>query len=146
MSIEEIPARAVELAMAFNRDRFIQDLRDDHLKGAFGEFMCRQIALSVNEPDNWSNEVRKLLSHADEMRDPSKTKIKGFTDRDLACCEAVSDMRVLLQSKVTFARSKVAGYYPKKLKKIYQLKFDNEQQFKLMLEEFLPSFIKYLDP
>ncbi len=141
--IEKDTEKRLELAMAYSRQSYIQTLRDDYLKGAFGEFMCRQIALQIGEPDHWSSEVRRLLSNPVKMVDP-KTKITGFKDRDLANKEAVQDMGILLQAKVTFAKGKVAGYYPKKMPEIQRLKFDNEEQFRLMLEEFLPSFLKYL--
>lgn len=132
-----------EYAMAYRRNQFVQNLRDDFLKGAFGEFMCRQVALAVGKPDNWSKEVQRLLSHAIVMMD-KKTPIKGFKDRDLAAQEAVTDLKVILQTKVTFAKSKVSGYYPKLMPRIMHLDFDNEEQYKLMLEEFLPTFVKYL--
>lgn len=133
------------ISSAISRQSYIQTLRDDYLKGAFGEFMCRQIALQIGEPDHWSNEVSRLLGHVLSHSDPEKTKVKGCKDRDAANREAVQDLIPgLLQTKVTFAKSKVAGYYPKKLKKAYRLNFDNEEQFRLMLEEFLPSFLKYL--
>ena len=35
MAIKEL-----ETAMAYSRQQFVQTLRDDFLKGAFGEFMC----------------------------------------------------------------------------------------------------------
>jgi hypothetical protein len=133
------------ISMAYDHQGYIQTLRDDFLKGAFGEFMCRQISLAIGERDHWSNEVRTLLAQAGSMLDP-ETKIKGFKDRDLANKEAVHDVLRILQTKVTFARSKVSNYYPKKMPKIQKLKFDNEEEFKKMLDEFLPSFSKYLKP
>lgn len=131
------------LAMAFSRQSFIQTLRDDFLKGAFGEFMCRQIAVAVGKPDHWSNEVRGLLAQAESMMDP-ETPISGFKDRDTAALAACNDLRRILRTKVTFARSKVSGYYPKLMPKIQRLKFDPDEQFELMLKEFLPSFLKYI--
>lgn len=133
----------ISSSMAFTRQQFIQTLRDDFLKGAFGEFMCRQVALAVGKQDHWSNEVRLLLEQGRSLMDAS-TKAH-FKDREGAAKEAVSDLRRILRSKVTYAKTKVANYYPKLMPQIQRIDFDPEFQFRAMLKEFLPEFERFLD-
>jgi len=123
-------------AMAFSRQDFNVALRGE-FKGAFGEFMCRQVALKVGQPDNWSEEVSRILSIVKNLMSPEKTKTT-FSKREIVLKEAMKE--AISHTQVTYARNKVTGYYPKLVKKIGALKFDAQEEFGKMLEEFLPEY------
>lgn len=95
--------------MSINRQRFIDKVREN-LIGAFGEYMCRQVALSVKKPDNWSDEVSLLLLSIPKYM--NRTLIKTtFKDRDKAMKEAIYEAS-LMSSKITYAKNKIISYYP----------------------------------
>ncbi len=114
----------LETAMAYNRRQFVQTLRDDFLKGAFGEFMCRQLSLAIKKPDHWSHEVNNLLRQADDLM-KQETPIKGFKDKDTAAKEAVTDLLRILPLRWYSLSRKFRGTTPKTCPKF--------NEFKLML-------------
>jgi hypothetical protein len=129
--------------MAYSRQRFLRRIGDDLLEGAFQEYMCREIALSVGKPDSWSEEVGRILRQIPRYMDPSIV-VTTFKDREKALKESFREVS-LAQDKVTSAKNKVIGYYPEIFKEILKLKFDSEEEFKKMIIEYLPKYYHLLD-
>ena len=126
--------------MARDRNNFCNTTRS-RLVGAFGEYMCREIALAIGEPDSWSNEVRRLTKQVTVLMDVSE--VVTFKDKDKAFREALKEA-ASSQEKITYAKNKVEKYYPKKRKAILHLEYDVEQEFPKMMNEFLPQFAHLL--
>ncbi len=130
-------------AMAFSRQVFNDKLRHI-LTGAFGEFMKRQIALAINEPDranDWTVETRTLLSKVkhlmgDSVKVTFKKKEKVLL---ISFKEAVSYLEVVQ------AKNTLQGYLPKKIWEIHNLKFDEHEEFGKMIQEFLPEYAALLE-
>ena len=130
------------LAMAYDRQAFISKVRDRFLLGAYGEFMCRQIALAVGKPDSWSKEVGSLSAQVHLMMDPeTKVTVKR---RDDLLKEAMLEAMREAPSYVVSSRTKVADYYPKMMPKIKRLEFDAGAEFVKMVDEFLPEYSELL--
>lgn len=128
-------------AMAFSRLDFNAALRGE-FKGAFGEFMCRQIAIAVGRPDNWSEEVERILLNVKTLMNSEQTKTT-FSKREKVLQESM--LEAITHTQVTYAKNKVAKYYPKLLKKIDSLNFDAKEEFAKMLQEFLPEYANLLE-
>lgn len=125
------------LGMESSRQEFIEYTRAA-LRGAFGEYLCREIALQVEKPDNWTDEVISLLRDVRDMMNPEKTKVT-FKNRDKALKEAIQEA-FSSRVKITYAKNKVSNYYPELTKTIHSLQFDVESEMKAMINEFLPEF------
>jgi len=130
-------------SMAFSRQTFTEKLRN-FLTGAFGEFMKRQVALAISEPsraNDWTIETKTLLSKvqyymSEDVKVTFKDKSKVLS---VAFREAESPLEVVQ------AKNKLSDYLPKKIHQIHKLKFDSKEEFKKMIEEFLPDYLKLLE-
>lgn len=129
--------------MAFARDAWIERARDDFMKGALMEFTCYKIAQEFGFPDNWSDEVNRLLAKVHELMDTSKTKTTAGFDREKALAEAMEEASSN-QGQIVAAKNKMAGYYPNDWKKIKALRWNSEEVFAEMVEEFLPKYAHLL--
>lgn len=126
----------VMLGTAWGRQPYVDKLRSI-LLGAFGEYMCREISLKIGERDHWSNEVIRILKQITDYMDFYKTT---FKNREKALAEAMDDALGACYGEITFAKNKVFEYYRPKYKKIKQLEFDEKQEFRNMIKEFLPQY------
>ena len=126
-------------AMSYSKAKFIDAIRGD-LTGAFGEFMCRRIALEIGKPDDWSKEIANLAKLVPAMMAPT-TKV-AVKRKDDCLREALSEAYVDSPRKVVFAKNKVSGkgYYPSLARKIQRLDFDAHKEFVSFVEEFLPEY------
>lgn len=128
----------IMLGMAMPRQKFNDRLRG-FLIGAFGEFMKRQVALAIQDPGragDWSIETRNLLRKvkclmSDEVKVTFKDKEKVL---GIAFSEAESPL------EVTQAKNTLSDYVPEKWEQILKMKFDSKEEFKKMIEEFLPEY------
>jgi len=128
--------------MATSRDNFGNILRG-LLRGALGEYACITISKEIGVPDNWSHELGRLTSQIFKYMDSSKKKTK-FKDRERVLLEVFEDVSVM-QDKILYAKNHVTLYYPKKRKQIMNLDLDCEVEFKKMIKDFLPKYVKLLD-
>ena len=127
--------------MAYSRESW-QHLIRGILRGAFREFLCRQVAASIGKPDNWSIEVGNLLHELNKALDKNITKTT-FKNTDMALKEVFSEVSIMYD-RVTSAKNKIEKYYPKYWKQIRKLSFIPEEQFQIMIKEFVPKLEKYL--
>ena len=135
MSILKIPVRA----MSYTRQDFISKVRDRYLLGAFGEFMCREIALAVGKPDSWTDEVNDLMKQVHSMMDP-ETKVT-VRRRDDLLMQAITEALREAPGYVVSSKNKVAKYYPELMPHVKNLKFNAVEEFANMIDEFLPEYI-----
>ena len=135
--------RKLELAMAYTRQSFIAKLRDDWLEGAFGEFMCRQVALRIGKPaENWTLESRRILQKVRVYLGPEvRVTVK---DKTACLVEDMREARLGAYSRVAKAKNKVIDYYPELMSTIKPMDFDENEEFKRMVEEFIPEYATLL--
>jgi hypothetical protein len=125
-------------AMSYTRQDFISKVRDRYLLGAYGEFMCRQIAKAVNKPDSWTDEVHDLIKQIHSMMDP-ETKVTVRRRGDLLT-EALREAMREAPGYIVSSKNKVAKYYPELMPNIKKLKFNAYEEFVKMIDEFLPEY------
>ncbi len=121
-----------------SRSTIIGTIKNDKLKGAYGEYLCSVIALKINKPDSWHSEVKRLLNEIDEYLTSDKNYNKKLIQQSIELVK--SD----LKSKLAFAKTKVTNYYPDKSNQISKLKIDANQEFLNMIKKFKPEFLEYV--
>jgi hypothetical protein len=121
--------------MAFNRDKWIDRVRDSYLGGALGEYAKLVIVRTIKKPDNWSNEVKRLLLKINKMLDKKVVKTKTSFNREKALIEAVKEAS-LFQEQISKAKNDLVRIYQKNKDQIYSIELDSEDLMKDMLEEF----------
>lgn len=140
MSVSEMIAEIIlelMLGSVWGRQPFVDRLRT-YLLGAFGEYLCREISIKIGEKDYWSNEVKRVLRQITDVMNSSKTV---FNTREKALAEAMDDALVACGAESVFMKNKmINNYYTPRFQEIKQLEFDEEQEFRNMIKEFLPQY------
>lgn len=130
-------------AMSFSRQDFNNKLRNI-LTGAFGEFMKRQVALAISEPDqahDWTVEVETLLRKVKHLMS-NDVKVT-FKNKNKVLLIAIQEAESPLE--VTQAKNTLLGYIPTKMHQIHKLKFDSKEEFGKMIQEFLPEYLSIFE-
>jgi len=128
---------------AYSRQKFIDDVRTA-LKGAIGEYLCRQIALSVGKPDSWTGEIEDILNQIPKLMNTQITSTT-FKNRSKALGEAMTEASLNSATKLVYAKNKVTGYYPECMHEIRDLKISASHEFEKMIREFLPQYAYLLN-
>jgi hypothetical protein len=136
-------SQQIILEMAYDRYGWVEHVRDNYLRGALKEYTKKYIALELDLPDNWSNEVKKLLFQVTLYMDKKQIATKGDYDRNKMLKEAFREAS-LAQDKIVKAKHQMIKLYPTIWKKIQKLDLDCSALFPEMIKEFLPEYIKYL--
>ena len=130
-------------AMAWKRQIYVEKIRAN-LFMAFGEYMCRQVFLKIGERDYWSNDVRHILRYTNKVLDSAQTQLQ-FRNRVKAFAEAISDAIDGCYLEVVNAKNKVIDCNISRWKEIKVLDFDEKQEFRNMIKEFLPQYYHLLE-
>lgn len=129
---------SVILEMAIRRSEWISGVRSN-LMGAFTEYLCGVIAVSIGEANHWEGEVKGLFVTIKYVLD---RKVKFDKEEALkeAFVDALSTWRPL-----TRARNKVIGYYPKHRKQIiHHTPVNMVDELERMIARYMPEQLSTL--
>lgn len=142
MFLKKIKRQYRILAMAYNRDRWV-DLMRSRLNGAFDEYVCDQYAKVLSYDHSWDAEIARLFKKISELFDPGKVKTKSRFNRHRAFQEAYQDF--VHTCTIVTGKNKIldkAGpdflVWAKKLKAV-DVSWDEEQLAKAMLKKYAPD-------